>query len=67
LREISKGRQKRYREVNCTKKDRTLIENVKAPLKRLFNKRIVRLYKTGSMVEKLFMGNAKKTIIANLR
>jgi len=65
VREISKGRQKRCREVNYAKKDRTLIENVKAPLKILFKKRIVRLHKTGSMVEKLFIGNAKKTIIAN--
>jgi len=67
LREISKGRQKRCREVNYTKKKRTLIENVKAPLKKPFKKRIVRLHKTGSMVEKLFIGNAKKTIIVSLR
>jgi DNA-binding MarR family transcriptional regulator len=67
LREISKGRQKRCREVSYTKKGRTLIENVKAPLKKLLNKSIVRLHKTGSMVEKLFIGNAKRTIIANLR
>lgn len=67
MREISKSRQKRCREVNYTKKERTLIENVNAPLKKPFSKRIVRLHKTGSMVNKLFIGNVKKTIIANLR
>lgn len=36
-------------------------------LKETIKKRIIRLHKTGSMVKKLFIGNAKKTIIANLK